>query len=298
MSEMRVTPHEEEPGRITYGGLEFRSDADPRTEPVLPPPPAPRRERRGLGRVLGPIGGGIAVVASKLKFLVVLTKLKFAATFLSMFVSLAAYALFWGWRFAALLVALLFVHEMGHVVQARREGLPASAPMFVPFLGALIMMRGMPKDAYAEAKVGLAGPVIGSLGALALYVVGRAVGSDLLIAAAYIGFFLNLFNLLPVPPLDGGRAMAVLPPALWALGAVLAVGVAVVLRSPFLLIFLLLFGGEAWRRWQQRRRPSEETRRYYAVQPWQRAAIATTYVALVVLLLIGLEAAHVANPRF
>jgi Zn-dependent protease len=278
--------------------------ADPRLEPLSAPEPAslpheahaPARSRSGLARVLGPIGGGLALVGSKLKLLAVVFKLKLLGAFLSMLVSVAAYSLFWGWRFAAVFVALLLVHELGHVFQARREGLPASAPLFVPFLGALISLRRLPDNAYAEAKLGLAGPVLGSLGALAVYLVGRSTGSHLLLAAAYLGFFLNLFNLLPILPLDGGRAMAAVHPALWAVGAVMAVAVSVALRSPFVIIFLVIFGREGWRRWKARRAGGDAERRYYQVLPWQRAAIAATYVALVVLLLVGLQAAHVANP--
>ena len=81
-----------------------------------------------------------------------------------MLVSIAAYALIWGWKFAVGFVLLLLVHEMGHVIQLRREGIKASAPMFIPFLGAVVAMKEMPKDAAAEARVGLAGPVLGSLG--------------------------------------------------------------------------------------------------------------------------------------
>jgi Zn-dependent protease len=270
------------------------SAAVPASLPKDAPPPA--RRRTGLARVLGPIGGGLALVGSKLQLLAVLFKFKLLGVVLTMLVSVGAYSLFWGWRFAAIFVALLLVHELGHVIQARREGLPASAPLFIPFVGALIGLKRLPDNAYAEAKLGLAGPVLGSLGALGVYTLGAATGSHLLIAAAYLGFFLNLFNLLPVVPLDGGRAMAALHPALWAVGAVGAVALAVALRSPFLIVFLLFFGREGWRRWQLRRRGGLEQQRYYEVLPRQRLAIAATYVALIALLLVGLDVAHVANP--
>ena len=107
---------------------------------------------------------------------------------------------------------LIFVHEMGHVLQLRREGIKASAPMFIPFLGAVIWAKSLGDNAAAEARVGLAGPVLGSLGAAALIPVADATGNDLFTALAFTGFFLNLFNLLPVVPLDGGRAMAALSP--------------------------------------------------------------------------------------
>ena len=107
---------------------------------------------------------------------------------------------------------------MGHVIALRREGIPASAPMFIPFLGAVITAKSLGDNALAEARVGLAGPILGSLGAAAVAVAGALTGSAFLQALAYTGFFLNLFNLLPVVPLDGGRAMAAMAPWMWFLG--------------------------------------------------------------------------------
>ena len=103
---------------------------------------------------------------------------------------------------------LLFVHELGHVVALRREGIPASAPMFIPFLGAYVTLKRMPQDAWVEAKVGLAGPVFGLVSSVAVLAAAMALDSDLLRGAAYFGFFINLFNLIPLTPLDGGRAAA------------------------------------------------------------------------------------------
>src|ERR687891_2407485 len=146
--------------------------------PAPPPPSEPdyepihpgsgRRDwRQRAKRYGGPIVAALVLLATKLKaILLLLPKLKIFTTSASMLVSIAAYALIWGWQFAVGLVLLLLVHEMGHVIQLRREGIDASAPMFIPFLGALVAMKELPKDAAAEARVGLAGPVLGSLGAL------------------------------------------------------------------------------------------------------------------------------------
>src|SRR5438093_6493587 len=131
-----------------------------------------------------------------------------------MVISFGAYLLLGPWWFALGLVVLLFVHEMGHVLEARRQGLPVSVPVFIPFMGALITMKQMPHDAWREARLAIAGPILGSLGALAVYAVGVAEDSQKLKALAFLGFFLNLFNLLPVIPLDGGRVTAALHPAL------------------------------------------------------------------------------------
>ena len=140
----------------------------------------------------------------------------------SMLVSIVAYSILWGWKFAVGFVLLLLVHEMGHVIQLRREGIPASAPMFIPFLGAVVMAKSLGNDATAEARVGLAGPILGTLGALALIPLGLNATDpywhDFWFALVFTGLFLNLFNLLPVVPLDGGRAMAALSPKMWFVG--------------------------------------------------------------------------------
>jgi Zn-dependent protease len=210
-----------------------------------------------------------------------------------MLVSIGAYALIWGWRFGVGFVLLLLVHEMGHVLQLRREGIKASAPMFIPFMGALVAMKEMPKDAAAEARVGLAGPVLGSLGCLIPLGLYALTGDELFKALAFVGFFLNLFNLLPVLPLDGGRAMAALSPWMWLGGYGLLVAVTILYPNPIMLLVLLLGGIETWRRWQSRKSP--EAREYNKVRPATRAAVAAVYIGLAVLLAVGMDATHIAR---
>src|SRR3712207_6471818 len=179
-------------------------------QPVPEPPsssPAPP-PRSGARRLLGPL---LVLGALVLKWgkaaLLLLPKAKVLTTSASMLVSVAAYALIWGWRFAVGFVALLFVHEMGHYVQLRREGVRPSGMVFIPFLGAAVGARSLGGSALAEARVGLAGPIIGSLASAALIPVAEATGDDFWRALAFTGLFLNLFNLLPVVPLDEiGRA--------------------------------------------------------------------------------------------
>ncbi|MEO7887731.1 MAG: site-2 protease family protein, partial [Polaromonas sp.] len=130
----------------------------------------------------------------------------------SMLISVFAYALLFGWRYAVGFVALLFVHEMGHYIAARQRGLNVGAPTFIPFVGAWVELKDMPHDAETEAYVGLGGPLLGTIGALACYFIARDQDSNLLLAIAYSGFFLNLFNLIPLSPFDGGRITAVLSP--------------------------------------------------------------------------------------
>lgn len=244
--------------------------------------------------------GGLAVAAglillkfgAKLKgLLLLLPKVKIFTTSASMLVSIAAYALIWGWSFAVGFVLLLLIHEMGHVLQLRREGIKASAPMFIPFLGALVAMKELPKDAAAEARVGLAGPVLGALGCLIPWALYAATGDELFKALAFVGFFLNLFNLLPVLPLDGGRAMAALTPWMWFVGYGLLVGVTFVYPNPIMILILLLGGYETWRRWRQRDDP--EQRRYLEVRARTRVAVAAVYVGLAVLLALGMDLTYV-----
>jgi Zn-dependent protease len=256
----------------------------------------------GAGRPGGPglrkrIGAALAAVvafAAKAKSLLILIpKLKLLTTFGSAVVSIGAYALIWGVPFAAGFVALLFLHELGHVIQLRREGVKASAPMFIPFLGAVISAKSMGRDAAAEARVGLAGPVLGSVASLVPLVLWLATGSDFWRALAYIGFFLNLFNLLPVLPLDGGRAMAALTPWMWLAGFAGLVALAFYFPNPILLLVIVFGGLESWRRWKLRDTP--EGRAYHAIRPRTRALVAATYVGLAGLLAVGVAETYISR---
>src|SRR4029450_8415475 len=158
----------------------------------------------------------------------------------------------WALPFAIGFVLLILVHELGHVLELRRQGVKASAPLFIPFLGAGIGMRELPDDAWKGAKVALAGRILGSVGAAVFWVAGEATGSDLLVALAFVGFFLNLFNLIPIVPLDGGRAAGALHPALWFIGLLMMVGLVVVRPNPLLVLIVVLGGLDLWSRWRSR----------------------------------------------
>jgi Zn-dependent protease len=255
----------------------------------------PRSGLRDLLRRVGaPIGGALLLVLGKLKLvLAVLAKAKFAGSALTMLVSVGAYALLWPWQFAVLFVLLLLVHEMGHVLMLRRLGVPASAPMFIPFLGAFVGLKRLPDNAWDEARTGLAGPVLGSVGAAVVLALGWLLGSDLLIAASYTGFLLNLFNLLPIVPLDGGRAASALHPAMWILGLVGLAALLVVSPNPILILILVVGGLEGVSRWRRRRSGDAEARRYYAVRPVQRVAIGSVYLGLAVALVLAMHVSHV-----
>jgi Zn-dependent protease len=263
--------------------------------PELTPPFEPRRPS-WLRRTLGPAIAAIVAFLAKFKsILLLLPKLKLLTTAGTMLVSVAAYATIWGWQFAAGFVVLLLVHEMGHVIQLRREGIRASAPMFIPFLGAVITSKSLGDNAAAEARVGLAGPILGSIGAAACILIWHATGNDLFRALAFTGFFLNLFNLIPVVPFDGGRAMAAMTPWMWFTGFAGLVAFAIVFPNPIILLFILIGGFETYRRIKQRKEGGAEQQAYYRVAPRNRAAIAAIYLSLAALLIVGMHATHL--PR-
>jgi Zn-dependent protease len=210
-----------------------------------------------------------------------------------MLVSVAAYALIWGWRFAAGFVALLFVHEMGHYIQMRREGVAPSWMLFVPFLGAAVGARSLGGSALAEARIGLAGPVLGSLATAALLPLALTSDDGFWKALVFTGFFLNLFNLLPVLPLDGGRAMAAMAPWMWLVGFAAIVVLLIVWPNPVLILIALLAGMETWRRWKQRRSGEEGNAAYYRVKPVHRLAVGAVYLGLIALLVLGMDATFV-----
>jgi Zn-dependent protease len=250
--------------------------------------------RKRIGSMFAAIVALIAKFFAAIKgLLLLLPKIKLLTTTGTALVSVAAYSLFFGWEFAAGFVLLLFVHEMGHVFQLRREGISASTPMFIPFLGAAIFSKSLGDNALAEARVGLAGPILGTLGAAVCLAIGEALNSDLLRALAYVAFFLNLINLIPVVPFDGGRAMAAMAPWMWFLGLGALVALLFVTHNPFLLIFLLLGFMETRRRWQQRKTRSLEQAAYYRVAPRHRAYVGAVYIGLIVVLALGMDVSHI-----
>ncbi len=133
--------------------------------------------------------------------------------------------------------------------------------------------------------------MLGSLGCLIPLGLWLATGSDFWQAATFIGLFLNLFNLLPILPLDGGRAVAALHPAMWLVGLAGLIGLVFLTPNPILLIIVVLGGLELWNRWRHRDTP--EARAYYRVRPWQRVAVAVTYVGLAVSLGVAMDLTHV-----
>jgi Zn-dependent protease len=263
--------------------------------PAAPAPaPAPPPQRSFFKRFATPIFFGILALLKWGKaLLLLLPKAKLLTTSASMLVSVGAYALIWGWRFGVGFVALLFVHEMGHYIQLRREGVRPSGMVFIPFLGAAVGTRSLGGSALAEARVGLAGPILGSLATAALIPIAIATDDDFWRALAFTGFFLNLFNLLPIVPLDGGRAMAAMAPWMWFVGFGAIVVLVFLWPNPILILIALLGGFETYRRWKQRKQGEEGNAQYYRVKPLHRLLVAGVYVGLIVALAVGMDATFV-----
>lgn len=277
-----------------YGA--WRQPTNPARPEALADSAGDRRPQSFIKRRLAPLGAAIVAFLAKVKaILALLTQVKLLVTAGSMAVSVAAYASIWGLAFALGFVVLLLVHELGHVLELRREGIRASAPMFIPFMGAVISSRSLGDNALAEARVGLAGPILGSIGSAACIAVWQLTGHDYWRALGYTGLFLNLFNLLPVVPLDGGRAMAAMSPWMWLAGFAGMIALAVAFPNPVILIIAALAAWETYRRWQQRRAGGARQQAYYRVAPRNRLLVGAVYLGLVALLVLGMTATHL--PR-
>lgn len=199
---------------------------------------------------LAPLGvAGVALW--KVKFLVVLllTKGKLvllgltkSGTLLTMLASMGVYWTLWGWPFAAGFVLMIYVHEMGHVAALMRLGIAASAPMFVPGLGAMVRLSQYPASAREDARVGLAGPLWGLGATAAVYVLARATAQPLFAALTQAGALINLFNLTPVWQLDGARGLRPLGrPARLALATLVTLAFLTTSEGVLLIVGLALW---------------------------------------------------------
>ena len=228
----------------------------------------------------------------KVLFLLLFSGLKWgklAASGGSMLLSLVVYATIWGWRYAAGFIALLFAHEMGHYVAARQRGLDVGAPAFIPFVGAWIALKDQPVDVETEAYVAIA--------ALAVYLWARSEDSGLLLAIAYSGLFLNLFNLLPISPLDGGRVTAALSPRIWFLGGPILLALVFYRPSPMLIIVAILAAPQLMKAWRYDPQAPENVA-YYGVPLQTKLEYGAAYLALAALLAVMTYDVHEMLSRF
>jgi Zn-dependent protease len=204
------------------------------------PAPPPTRQKRG-----GFLGGLLAILAALWAYgkyaLLFVTKFGILKTLITLFISFGFYAVFFGPWFAAGLVVMILIHEMGHVIEIRRQGMQASAPLFIPFFGAAIFQRQHPTDALKQAQIGIAGPIAGTIGATAAFVLYGSTHNQILLFWAYLGFFINLFNLIPVGMLDGGWILAVVSKWFQLFGLAVLIGAVFFIGfSPIVLIVALL----------------------------------------------------------
>ena len=211
-----------------------------------------------------------------------------------MILSLGGYALLYGWKFGAGLVALIFIHECGHLVAARRVGLKVGAPVFIPFMGAIIALKEAPKNAWIEAQVAIGGPLLGSVGALICYGLFLITNEPLFKALTYTGFFLNLFNLAPIGFLDGGRIATALSPWLWVIGTAIIVAMIITSLNPILCIILFFSIPRLISLFRKR---TDEEKRYFEVTPGQRGLMAFLYFGLAAGLAIGMKYLFESMPR-
>jgi Zn-dependent protease len=214
---------------------------------------------------------------------------------LTMAISVGVYAMMFGWWYAAGFVALIFIHEMGHCIAARRRGLNVGLPTFIPFVGAWVELKDLPHDAETEAYVGIAGPLLGTVAALGCFYLARHTGSAMLLALAYAGFFLNLFNLIPLAPFDGGRVTAAISPRLWLIGAPLLVALFFYSPSPLLILMAVLALPNVMKAWRGLKQPEEQA--YYAVSIETRVSYAAVYLGLAAFLAIMCEQLHAELPH-
>jgi len=213
------------------------------SENTSPPPQAPPPRAGGRGTAVL-VGAGLLAVLAKLKGgLVLLKGLKFGKLLLTMG---SMFAMVWfeavrnGWAFGVGFVLLILVHELGHGLAIKRAGLEAGYPVFIPFFGAFISLKGQPRSALVEAEIAIAGPIAGTVASLACAGVYFATHARLWLALAYMGFFLNLFNLTPLSPLDGGRVAALFSRRAWIIGAVVVGGMFLLTQTPQLLLIGLM----------------------------------------------------------
>ena len=265
--------------------------------PVMTMPPP---KKKGLW---GPIALAVAAVAKfGSKLLLLMPFLKFLPAFLktggTMILSVGAYALLWGWKFALGFVVLIFVHEFGHLVAARSQGLRVGAPVFIPFMGAFIALKDAPRNAWIEAVVGIGGPIFGTLGAAVCFLIHVATGDPFWSALAYSGFMLNLFNLAPVGFLDGGRIVTALSPWLWVVGYCLMIAYLVYEAmtrgwiSPLLIMILIMGLPRLISLFRSR---DDESRRFFEIEPRQRWTVGIAYFGLIALLALGMTLSHVRS---
>jgi Zn-dependent protease len=209
---------------------------------------------------------------------------KLSGTLITMLISIGVYAMVFGWRYAVGIVAMLFLHEMGHYIAALHRGIQVRLPMFIPFAFAWTRLEESPHDLETEAYIALAGPMLGTVAAIGAYFLAHNVDSSWLLAVSYTGFFLNLINLIPLPPLDGGRVTLILSPRIWLLGVPIIGALMWIHFSVILLLIAILAGPHVLAALRFNPDDPAVKRLYDAVAPRVRWQYGLLYVGLVAFL--------------
>jgi Zn-dependent protease len=276
------------------GTADYGHGTDRPVQADIPAQPASRGRRSG-GALAG-ILAFLGLVLSKLSYVGLLV-LKFKGlwfTVISTGVTAFIYAQLFGWAFGVGLVLLILVHESGHVVVARIMGLPVTLPVMIPFLGAFVSMKQQPRSVAQESIMAIGGPVLGSIAAGLCYVGYLAMPDSntgqLLRALAYFGFLINLFNLIPLTPLDGGRVTSLLSKWFNVAGLLIAAGLLLYemqsgIRVSPVLFLVLIFGAFAT---YQRFRSTALNPAYYAVGAQTKVLVGSLYLALIFALGLGM----------
>ena len=256
--------------------------------------PQPEKPTSGWKKTLGPAAVVATVVLkffAKIKFLVI-PLLKFLPLLLksggTMLLMIWVYATMWGWQFGVGFVLLLLIHECGHLLVAKKFGLKVGAPVFIPFMGALIALKEAPRNAWVESCVGIGGPMLGTAGALVCNVLGEAFEAPVFTALAWFGYFLNLFNLTPVGMLDGGRIVTALSRWLWIPGFAILLWLG--WKHPNFVIWLVIIASLP-RVASLFRKRTEDEQRYFEVTSGQRWTMSLLYFGLIALLVAGMQLA-------
>ena len=264
--------------------LEQLRQAQEALQAAASPTDAPAARGRSAGRSEAAGCASGAAILALLSKLVVVGKV--LLPFLSAVASLITYAWLFGWQFGVGILALLFIHEMGHYIIIRAKGLPASWPVFIPMLGAYVAMRRMPRNVRDEAEIAIAGPFAGAMASALCFWLYQVTGLTVLLPLAYFSFLINLLNLIPVSPLDGGRIVGAISRWIWPIGLV-ALVVAFLYTHNILLLLLLWLGFiETIRRF----RHAASGDPYYKIPLLTRAYVTVFYFGLAAALAIGMFA--------
>lgn len=254
------------------------------------------RSRKGAAGLSGVL---LAIGSFLLKFKSLAFLLKFGGLGFSALASVFVYSFIFGWQFAIGLVGMLFIHEMGHAVVMKLKGIPMGGMIFIPMFGAAVTMRQMPQNARDEAEVGIAGPIAGALAASACLFLAVQHQGGIWAPLAYFGFFMNLFNLIPIVPFDGGRVLAAIDRRVWIIGFAALLGYQIWQWMsgnfyPWLLLFVFMAAMQLWTRGRNSNNPQAHA--YYDVPFSTRILIGLLYFGLVAVLFLGMTFSHNLIP--